>query len=94
MREVLWDVDPDAAWRDHPDFVAERTLARGTWEAISWIRGELGDDRLRAMVIASRGRMLSARQVRFWELILDLPPEDVKRWLDAPSRSLFDGPGT
>ena len=88
--DVLWDVDPDAAWKDHPDFVVERVLSRGTWDAIGWIRSSFGDPRIRDVIRASRGRLLTRRQLRFWQLVLDLSGDEVDRWMAMPGRETFD----
>jgi hypothetical protein len=37
-----------------------------------------------------RGRSLSRRQLRFWQLILDLPREEVDAWLEAREPDLWE----
>jgi len=91
VRELLHDCDPDAvSWQEHGDFLVDRILAAGSWEAVRWLRRRVGDDVLRARIVASRGRRLSPRQLRFWQVVLELPEENVTRWLADPSRRIWD----
>ena len=77
-------------WDSHRGFVIDRVLAEGSWEEIRWLRSEVSDEELAERILATRGRRLSARQVRFWQLILDLPERDVAQWLSDPGRILWD----
>jgi|GEM_PF-1311244 len=65
LRPLFWDCDFDAL----------------SWEAVQWLRRELGDAGLRVWILERRGRGLSPPQLRFWELILDLDKTEVDRWL-------------
>ncbi len=67
---------------DH-DLIIRRVLSNGSWEAILWIRKKIGDENLKKWLIAHQGRGLSPRQLRFWELILDLPKPQVNTWVKA-----------
>ncbi len=88
---LFWDVAPgELSWQRHRDYIAERVLAEGSWDAITWLREELGDPALRELIRRKRGRLLSRPQLRFWQLILDLPEAEVDAWLAAPGRSIWD----
>src|SRR5208283_6094561 len=72
-------------WAQDRDLVIARVLQSGTWDNIQWLRARVPPWRLRAWIIRRNGRGLSSRQLRFWELILDLPRRKVNHWLQAPA---------
>ena len=91
-RPLFWDCDFDGLdWHTHRDFIIRRVLIEGDWDAIRWLRRELGDLLLREWILKHQGRPLSPQQLRFWELILDLPKEDVDRWLQSAARTIWEG---
>jgi hypothetical protein len=91
VRGLLHDCDPDrVSWESHPEFLIDRILSEGSWDTVRWLRRTAGDETLRARVVATRGRRLSARQLRFWQVLLDLPHGDVTRWLADPARAIWD----
>jgi len=47
----------------------------------------LGDNKLRQWIEKRRGAGLSPRQLRFWELVLDLPHRKVNRWVHKAAAS-------
>ena len=65
------------------DLIIRRVLSNGSWEAVLWLRKKIGDENLKKWLIAHRGRGLSPRQLRFWELVLDLPKRQVNVWVKA-----------
>src|SRR5207249_11685493 len=84
LRPLFWDYDfKTLTWDDDRDLIIARVLASGTWEAIIWLRAHLGDQALREWIERRRGRGLSPRQLRFWEVMLDLPHRQVNAWLQA-----------
>jgi hypothetical protein len=54
------------------------------------LRRTAGDEALRARIVATRGRRLSPRQLRLWQLLLDLPEAEVTVWLAEPARMVWD----
>jgi len=91
LRSLFWDHDFDSLnWDDHRDFIAGRVLAEGPWRAVCWLRRELGDGLLRQWIEDHRGRLLSRQQLRFWQLVLDLPGELVDAWLLTETRQIWD----
>jgi hypothetical protein len=87
----FWDYDfKTLTWEEDRDLIIARVLASGTWEAIAWLRSCLGDQALRVWIVRRRGRGLSPRQLRFWEVILDLPHRQVNAWLRAEGREVWD----
>lgn len=94
LRPFFWDTDfEQVSWRDHRDYVVRRVLSAGTWDAIRWLRGQIGDVELRQWIEQHEGRGLSSRQLRFWEVILDLPGDRVDAWLASGGRRLWEGRG-
>ena len=78
----FWDTDFAAlTWQEHRDFMMRRLLQSGDWPALCWLRDQVGEDGLRAWIEDRRGAGLSPRQLRFWELALDLPHRKVSRWI-------------
>jgi hypothetical protein len=91
LRALFWDQDfTQLDWQRHRDFVIGRILEAGPWEAIGWLRKEVGDDAVREWIERHRGRSLSGEQLRFWQLILDLPAETVDVWLQSPERKVWE----
>jgi hypothetical protein len=91
MRPLFWDHDFSAlTWDADRDLLIARVLVAGDWEATRWLRRELGDGALRAWILERRGRGLSPRQLRFWELILRLPHRQVNSWLAEPGRQIWE----
>ena len=74
--------------------VAARVLVSGTWEDITWLRRRLGDEEVSRLIVDGEGLGLSAKQLRFWELIFDLPSRLVDEWgaRPAPARHLHAVP--
>ncbi len=84
IRRLFWDFDPDSIDLDrHRHQVIRRILLMGDWEAIQWLRGELGDDGLRDWFEETSGRGLDPRRLRFWGIVLGLAKEKVDHWIEA-----------
>jgi hypothetical protein len=91
LRPLLWDYDFDQmTWEADRDLVTARVLTDGLWSAVTWLRTRLSDDDLRRWIQIRHGRGLSPQQLRFWELILDLPHRRVSSWLARPERRTWD----
>jgi hypothetical protein len=91
ITRVLWDTDTRrVTWETHRESVLGRVLVYGDWDAIRWLRAVAGDDAIRAWIVGTRGRRLSRQQIRFWQLVLDLPDGHVREWLSSPERSVWD----
>jgi len=89
LQPFFWDYDfKTLTWDDDRDLIIERVLASGTWEAITWLRARLGDQALHEWIERRRG--LSPRQLRFWELMLNLSHRQVNAWLRAEGRKVWD----
>ena len=87
LEPLFWEYEPGQLdWDSDRDLIIRRVLEAGGWEAISWLRKELGDQALREWITTSRGRNLTPRQLRFWQLILDLPARTVSAWIKESRR--------
>jgi hypothetical protein len=84
LRPFFWDHPFDQVDFDtHRSFVIGRILSAGDWDAIKWLRRTIGDPQVREWIVAHEGRGLDPQQLRFWELILDIPEPQVTGWLAA-----------
>ncbi len=82
LREFFWDYRFDQlSWGRDRDLVIRRLLTVGSWDSILWLRRQIGDAALRDWIIARRGRGLTARQLRFWALVLNLPQKQIDVWV-------------
>ena len=90
LRPLFWEHDFEAlTWEADRDLIMARVLASGGWEAVRWLRSRVSDTELRGWIERRRGRGLSPRQLRFWELILGLPRRRVNAWLAEESRKVW-----
>ncbi len=69
VRLLLWDADPAAVDPDrHADYVMERVMSRGSWEAMRWLRRTYSRERIAEFVVR-RGRRLTPRDEAYWALV-------------------------
>jgi hypothetical protein len=72
---LFWDVDPRALDLDrHRDYVVERIMARGNWEAMRWLIRHV-ERAVLADFLRRKGHRLAPRERAFWCLIADVPHE-------------------
>ena len=72
LRLFFWDVDfKKLSWNSHSEFIAERILTEGSWEAIKWLRHGVKDDFIRTLICKKLGRGFTKKQVFFWGQMLD-----------------------
>jgi hypothetical protein len=91
VRSLFWEYgDRDVSLEGDRDFVTGRVLSAGGWEALRWLRREMGESSLRDYLSRTRGRLLSPRQLRLWQVLLDLPEETVTKWIEGTARQVWD----
>lgn len=91
IRSLFWDLDPrELSWERDREQIIGRVLAEGSWDAVKWLRQQAGDDALRDWIERHEGRGLTPRQLRFWELIFELPHRQVDEWLRREGRQVWD----
>src|SRR5207244_2692711 len=82
LRPLFWDYEfACLTWQDDADLVTARILASGDWQAICWLRRMMPAQALREWLRCRHGAGLSPRQLRYWELMLDIPWREVNEWL-------------
>ncbi len=92
LRALFWDYEfAGLSWKSDSDLIIGRVLATGDWDSIKWLGRKLGDERLRTWIEKRSGAGLSPRQLRFWEVVLELPHRKVNAWLRDPRRQVWDG---
>jgi len=92
LKPFFWDHQfVRLTWEADADLIKSRILAAGDWDAVRWLRRSLGDEALRTWLERRRGAGLSSRQLRFWELVLDLSHREVNGWLADPRREVWEG---
>ena len=91
LRPFFWDYSfARLSWSADRELVTRRVLEHGSWEAVRWLRRKLGDEELRDWLVRRHGASLTPKQLRFWELILDIPRRQVDSWLADPRRQVWD----
>ncbi|HSG43611.1 MAG TPA: hypothetical protein VLA72_10700 [Anaerolineales bacterium] len=71
------------------NLIIRRLLSNGSWDAVRWLRKEVGDRELREWLISHQGRGLSPRQLRFWGVLFDLPSRKVNRWVQTAQNGVW-----
>lgn len=88
LHRYFWDHDPNALSLDETrETIVRRLLETGGWDAVRWLRSEVGDEELREVLRRRRSRGLSPKRLRFWGLVLGLPRERVDAWVMAARRN-------
>ena len=79
---LFWDVDPETIDLErHRDYVLERIMARGNWEAMRWLARHVERPAL-ADFLLRKGHRLAPRERAFWSLIADVPCEPAPGGID------------
>lgn len=82
VRRYLWEHDPERiSWETGRHTIVAKLLQVGGWDAVRWLRAHLSDDELREFLVRRRGRGIDPKRLRFWELVLGLPREQVDAWI-------------
>jgi hypothetical protein len=91
LRPLFWDLPAGRLnlARDR-DLIISRVLTRGGWRDASILRRRIGDQGLREWILRSNAQGLSPAQVRFWELILDLPQKKADAWVRSARASVWE----
>jgi hypothetical protein len=90
LRPLFWDyVFSQLSLVKDRDLIIRRVLSNGSWDAVRWLRKQLGDRELRQWLIARRGRGLTPRQLRFWGVIYDLPVRQVNQWVKTAQNGVW-----
>lgn len=91
LRPMFWEYRfKDLSWENDRDLITAKVLSVGTWEAIQWLRRQMGDEVLRDWICWRKGKGLSSRQLRFWETVLSIRRQLVNEWMAAPAHQLWE----
>jgi hypothetical protein len=91
LRLLFWDLDfHRLTWEKDRDLIISRILSHGDWQALEWLRSRVDSASLGEWLLNRRGAGLSSRQLRFWELILELPHRQVNEWLKDKGRMVWE----
>ncbi|MBN2146390.1 MAG: hypothetical protein JW726_03335 [Anaerolineales bacterium] len=92
LKPFFWDCDfATLTFDEKPDFIICRLLQEGSWEALNWLRAEMGDAALRRWIEQHRGAGLKPRQLRLWEAVLGLSHAKVSLWVNAATTHPWEG---
>lgn len=73
VRRLFWDVDPAVIdLVEHRDYVLERVMGRGSWEAMRWLRAAYPSAEI-ADFLERQGARLTARDRAYWSLVSGRP---------------------
>ena len=76
VARLFWDVDPSAVdLTAHADYVLERVMSRGGWQAMKWLRTAYTRSTLASFLERKGVARLSPRELAYWSLIAGLEGE-------------------
>jgi hypothetical protein len=74
VTSLFWEIDPESLdLSEHRDYVLERVLGRGGWEAMRWARKTFSRDELVGL-LTTKGSRLPPRERAYWSVICGLQP--------------------
>jgi hypothetical protein len=68
---------------EHSDYVIERVMARGTWDAMCWLRDAFDAAKL-VDFLERKGHRLAPRERAYWQLVLGVRSPQVPGGGRAP----------
>ena len=90
LETIFWDVDiASLSWDENRDFIIRRILTHGNLDMLRWLRRQIGDSGLEDWLVLHQGKGLSPRQLRYWQVILDIPKSIVDLWVDRSRNSIW-----
>ena len=90
LRLYFWDYPfTRLSIKKDRDLIIRRLFSSGSWDAVCWLRRQIGDQTLREWLIANKGRGLTPRQLRFWGVVYDLPARQVNNWVRAAQNGVW-----
>ena len=90
LRPLFWDCNfDDLQLPADRDFIINRVLSCGDWDAVQWLRKSAGDAELEDWLKKRHGASLSPERLRFWELVLHLPHRTVNNWIENNNDSIW-----
>lgn len=91
LRRYFWDHDPNRlSWERSRSTIVGRLLQSGGLDAIAWLRVMMSDDEIREFIVHRGGRGIEPRRLRFWSVIVDIPPAQVDEWIRAKRKDPWE----
>jgi hypothetical protein len=88
LKSLFWEYDfQSLSWERDGHFITKRILTHGGLWAWDWLRDQIGDAALREWLLNNNGAGMEPRRLRYWELILDLPDQEVNRWVSLQTNT-------
>lgn len=78
VKRLFWETDAESVnlLEENADYVIERVLEYGDWEAVQFVRQSLGDEKIRRYIIRRGHKVLSKKTLSFWKFMLNLESEE------------------
>lgn len=91
LRPLFWDHDSsNLRWDRDRELILGRVLSQGGRAQVRLLRSRLGDEAIREWILRREGRGLSPSRIRFWELVLRLPPRRAEAWVRSARSSIWE----
>ena len=91
FKPFFWDCNfRQLRWENDRDFIINRILLHGDWDSLRWLKGQIGETSLREWILQHNGAQLPPPQLRFWELVLQLPKLQVSSWINSRRKGLWE----
>jgi squalene cyclase len=76
VARLFWDVEPHAVdLQIHVDYVLERVMSRGDWEAMKWLRATYSQATLASFLERKGSSRLAPRELAYWSLMAGISAE-------------------
>ncbi len=91
LKPLFWDFEFNRLrWELDRLLIISRVLSAGNWDAITWLRSRLSDQELKEWFLLREGAELDPPRLRFWQLVLGLPPQKIHRWLKSKKGGVWE----
>jgi hypothetical protein len=78
--KYFWEVEPqEVDLEENTPYVIGRILEYGNFDAVRRLRRYYGDARLKEFLLSTGSRVLGKPTMRYWQVILNLSPEECKQ---------------
>ena len=82
LRNLFWDFPGKKLSLDSDrELVIRRVAGEGGLREMRLLRARIGDPAIREVILRTRARGLSPQRIRFWQLLLRLPPSRADAWV-------------
>lgn len=91
LTPFFWEYgDQSLSWASDRELIIRRILRNGNWRAVRWLWKQMGDEGLRKWIYNHQGADLSPRQLRFWEVQLELNRQQVNERIARKVDSIWE----